>query len=400
MQSRYGHSVAAVLAENLPVSLMSLLPEIVEACSEAGITRVAHIGGLDQLNLPVTCVVRPNASSISVASGKGSTTAAAVASGIMEALELFYAEEFNQFIRFRDVPSKIIIPEPHSLPHVHGMAGANALVDDETPMVVGHDIASDHECAVPLDLVHARLSPDWHRCGSGFLVSTNGLGGSTTWSGAILHAICEVVERDAVALLYASDPDRQLRLNALDLSSIEDDECRELIERITHCGLRIAVFDITSDIGLPTFYCRLTGHNASIMRNSVAADGAGCHPLANVALRRAITEAVQTRVLLASGARDDIRSWFYVGSNWQSDSQSFIPLRESITHAGSSDEDLVELASAQVRRAGMSNIVVIALSGPHAPLKFVRVIVPGLEGSIHSSRYAPGMRAQAVAGSA
>src|SRR5439155_960795 len=57
-----------------------------------GITRVANITGLDRIGIPVVTVCRPNARSLSVSQGKGVTLAAARASGLMEATELYHAE--------------------------------------------------------------------------------------------------------------------------------------------------------------------------------------------------------------------------------------------------------------------------------------------------------------------
>ncbi len=59
---------------------------------EMGITRVANVTGLDRTGIPVVMVCRPNARSVTVSQGKGLTLAAAKASGIMEALEVWHAE--------------------------------------------------------------------------------------------------------------------------------------------------------------------------------------------------------------------------------------------------------------------------------------------------------------------
>ena len=60
--------------------------------ADFGITRVANVTGLDWVGIPVVTVSRPNSRSLSVSQGKGLTLDAAIASGIMEAIELHYAE--------------------------------------------------------------------------------------------------------------------------------------------------------------------------------------------------------------------------------------------------------------------------------------------------------------------
>ena len=60
--------------------------------TEMGITRVADVTYLDCVGVPVVMVSRPNARSVSVSQGKGSTVAAAKVSGLMESIEGFHAE--------------------------------------------------------------------------------------------------------------------------------------------------------------------------------------------------------------------------------------------------------------------------------------------------------------------
>src|SRR3989442_15128503 len=60
--------------------------------NEIGITRIGNVTGLDAIGLPVVMVCRPNSRSVAVSQGKGLTLAAAKASGLMEAIELWHAE--------------------------------------------------------------------------------------------------------------------------------------------------------------------------------------------------------------------------------------------------------------------------------------------------------------------
>src|SRR5690242_848779 len=57
-----------------------------------GITRVAEVTWLDRIGIPVFQAIRPNSRNISVSQGKGVTRALAKVSGIMEAVELWHAE--------------------------------------------------------------------------------------------------------------------------------------------------------------------------------------------------------------------------------------------------------------------------------------------------------------------
>src|SRR5437762_3489363 len=74
------------------VDLEETLRRIAPYREAMGITRVANITGLDRIGIPVVAVYRPNARSLSVNQGKGATIAAALASGLMEAIEAYHAE--------------------------------------------------------------------------------------------------------------------------------------------------------------------------------------------------------------------------------------------------------------------------------------------------------------------
>ena len=58
----------------------------------AGVTRVANITGLDHVGIPVYSAIRPRATTLALASGKGLTPSAAMVSAGMEAIEVFSAE--------------------------------------------------------------------------------------------------------------------------------------------------------------------------------------------------------------------------------------------------------------------------------------------------------------------
>ena len=88
-----------------------------------GITRVANVTGLDRIGVPVVMVCRPNARSLAVSQGKGIDLAAATASGLMEAAELYHAEHIERPLKLGSMPSsRIRIPSSivDRLPRVSG----------------------------------------------------------------------------------------------------------------------------------------------------------------------------------------------------------------------------------------------------------------------------------------
>jgi ribosomal protein S12 methylthiotransferase accessory factor YcaO len=92
-RKRYTEGTHRTLAPQLTLKrVMPLLPAL-------GITRIANVTGLDTIGIPVVVVARPNARSLSVAQGKGSTLAAAQASGVMESIEFWHAERIDRPLR-------------------------------------------------------------------------------------------------------------------------------------------------------------------------------------------------------------------------------------------------------------------------------------------------------------
>src|SRR5579884_2199210 len=91
--------------------------------------------------------------------------------------------------------------------------------------------------------------------GSGcFPLTSNGLASGNHPLEAISHGICEVIERDAERLWEIGGADAQAR-SRVDVHSIDDPDCCNVIERFDRAGIACGIWDITSDIGLPGFYC-------------------------------------------------------------------------------------------------------------------------------------------------
>jgi ribosomal protein S12 methylthiotransferase accessory factor len=69
------------------------LTRIAPRAPQIGITRLGNVTGLDRIGIPVAVAIRPNSRSVSVSQGKGLGLSQALASALMEAIELFHAEE-------------------------------------------------------------------------------------------------------------------------------------------------------------------------------------------------------------------------------------------------------------------------------------------------------------------
>jgi len=113
---------------------------------------------------------------------------------------------------------------------------------------------------------------------------------SAIWSG-----LCEVVERDAIMGMWwvgAAVP--EIIVDAGEVGSIPD-ALAERLERLAEARLEARLFDITTDVGLPTVFCAVTGEHAPCI-----AVGASCKADPGEAVTKAIDEAIGTRIALSS----------------------------------------------------------------------------------------------------
>ncbi len=115
----------------------------------------------------------------------------------------------------------------------------------------------------------------------------NGVAAGTCMEEAILQALLELVERDAVAIWWYN----RIRRGTFDESALRCDPYTDsLLDDYSNRGIRVNVLDLTHDIGIPV--CACVAHRVHEGREVVAL-GFGCHLSFEVALRRALTEVNQ-----------------------------------------------------------------------------------------------------------
>jgi ribosomal protein S12 methylthiotransferase accessory factor len=242
--------------------------------------------------------------------------------------------------------------------------------------------------------------------GSGcFAMTSNGLGSGNHPLEAISHGICEVVERDAERLWELRDAAAQERTR-IDPHSVDEPDCRSVLDRFEQAGIAVALWEITSDIGLPAFLCLAGEREVDPLRAFGAAVGKGCHPDRAIALLRALTEAAQSRLTQIAGSRDDIDRATYAAayeSDVQARNRAWLlgsgggrPFAAAPTHQADTLDDDVAWELERLRAAGIERVVVVDLSRPEMGVAVVRVVVPDLEGPTVIRDLAPGKRARMV----
>ena len=223
--------------------------------ARAGITRVATVTGLDTIGIPVVAVYRPNSRSLAVFQGKGLDLDAARASGVMEAIESYHAEHVTAPLRlasWNELQTSATVVNVSALPR---LSVSTFHPDRQTLWIEGRDLATDAPTWLPYEMVHSNFSLPLPTGSGSFVMSSNGLASGNHPLEATSHAICELVERDANALWSAGGGAARHDLR-LDLRTVDDDDCQQILERLRRAGVAVAVWNTTSDVGLAAFRAR------------------------------------------------------------------------------------------------------------------------------------------------
>jgi ribosomal protein S12 methylthiotransferase accessory factor len=347
------------------------------AVKGAGITRIAELTGLDTLGVPVFAAIRPMGRSLSTQQGKGVTREAARISALMESLETWSAEHLA--LPVVRASAKALGPravDVRALPRPRGRLDRDA----RWRWVEGWDLIGERPVLVPEQAVTLDTT---FTTPPVFDISSNGLASGNVLVEAIVHGLCEVIERDAEAAWRRAGGDRRLVLD-----TITDPICRGLIDRITATGARVFVWDLGGMI--PVVGCAIMEDPREPAWRALGFyQGFGAHLVPEVAIARAITEAAQTRLTYIAGGRDDFFAFDYARATdpellaelWErlaapcDDPAVLDDLPRRPTRGLGEDlEVLVELVAAH----GAGQVIAVELTHRELKVPVVKVLVPGL----------------------
>jgi YcaO-like protein with predicted kinase domain len=372
--------------------------------SAFGITRVANLTGLDRTGIPVVMVCRPNARSSAVFNGKGLGIAAAKASGLMEAVETWHAENVRlplQYASFADLNGRLNLVDVEGLPRCR----PDAQFDRHAPIlwVEGRNLMDERAIWLPFEIVHADSRVSGPPMSGSLSMSTNGLASGSDLLEAVRHGLCEVIERDATSL-WRQGAAREKDAGRLNLATIDDPKSLAILDRLTGADLDVAIWDITTDVGAATFQCLVVDRTGETGHLGV---GAACHPQRAIALLRAVLEAAQVRTTYIIGSREDIEPADYDPAALRArnaEMRAFMrqsaggrDFRSVVSARFDTFGGEVDWLLGRLRSIGLSQAIAVDLTRPEFGIPVVRIVVPGLEGSDHHAQnYAPGARACAV----
>ncbi len=261
-----------------------------------GVTRVADVTGLDMIGIPVCMAVRPLSRTLSVSQGKGHSLLLAKISAVMESIELWHAEYGCPQPDVQGA-SVVELNLPYRIDQLDNYRGS--LVGDRTSLdwLTGSGLVSGRPQLVPHHMVHMarNLTPGWSPLG--MRNGSNGLASGNDLNEATLHAIYELLERNSLEHLTRSI-DGRININP---ASVDEPGCAELIEKIHDTDAIFEIAMVPNRWGIPCFVAYVWSYDFPVF--SV---GSGAHSSVGVALSRAITESVQSRLTAISGSRDDL----------------------------------------------------------------------------------------------
>jgi len=364
-----------------------------------GVTKVADVTDLDRVGIPNFMTVRPHdhGPGISYYNGKGATRDQALAGALMEAVERHAGERYNGPMT---TTSHYNLRRRHACVdplEIHVPMVRNYSEDLLLEWALGFDLITRRPTYAPLNCV---MSPYSTFSGTPlFYSSTNGLASGNTLVDALCHALCEVIERDAAALVMARADVRPAVAAILAdmgfdgrLSPGREDPplislgglprpAAALVRKLQRAGLEVQLRNLTSTTGIPTIDCTITEQGMQTTMN--AHGGCGTHPDARIALTRALTEAAQTRLGFIQGGREDLPDFAPANGTppaptWNRWSHT-IRFDDIASYEHPSVNDDVEFIIERMRQSGFDQVVVFDITRAEVGIPVVRVVVPRAE---------------------
>lgn len=271
----------------------------------AGVTRVADVTALDRLGIPVYQAVRPASKNLSVSQGKSFSAIAAKVSAVMESVELWHSEDLSHLPQARVPLREMQYANPIATEDLKWRTDTRLLDAFPIPWIEAASLTRDRSGWIPRQMFELDLSLPRSFVPQMFHRTSNGLASGNCREEAVIHALCELLERHALFL----DNEGITRKVPIEIDSLEDPSCREMVSRFRREGMKVALYDLTWDAGVACVVADVASPDLpNIWR------GSGCHGAPEVAASRALSEAAQSRLTYISGARDDLTEFGTEGS--------------------------------------------------------------------------------------
>ncbi|MBJ6763068.1 YcaO-like family protein [Myxococcaceae bacterium JPH2] len=372
-------------------------PSAQQLARALGVTRVARVTGLDRTGVEVACAVRPGGHVLQVCNGKGRSFAEAAWGALLETAELWAAE---------------------TVPQERLRWGARAHLEGRLGTLWGADRLGSAGAVVVPRLWNDRVSCAWREAtdlGSGEPVwvpaqgvycppagatalgpvavawTSNGSGAHPESSRALLHALCEAIERDQLARALPDGwTEEGVMRRLLQPKGLETAAPRaaELVASLRERGFDAYLFDATppgrtsGTVGLPVAAAVLVDRDGGPVPLTA---GYACALRRDDALCKALLEAAQSRLTDIHGAREDVAA---------TDREAALGFAQALAEVvpGRAAREVPDLpaeaarpVAAQVKRvlarlarAGFRDVAGVAMDAPVPGLHVWKVIIPGM----------------------
>ncbi len=363
--------------------LLGLLPYV-------GIRRLADVSGLDQLGVAVCLAIRPNSRGLSTAQGKGFSSQQAKISALMESLESWHAERirrplFAGSVQQAEHEGLLVLPVAH-FPH---RPSRLPLEQNPTQLIEMTRLSTGQQAWAPLDCVSTDFTFDWQQPPI-FMRSSNGLAAGCTLEQAGMHALTELVERHHVQHWWSQ---HGLFLPAVHLAESAEPKLQALLQRCAALQLKVLLWDLSAVAALPCVAVLLIAQPNGTSADSGLFTGYGCHPDLALAIQSAVLEAVQSRLTLISGSRDDLdypqyqrcRQTAFQSQLWQHH-------RDSLAFVGPMPITALQSANwlewvRRVEQFYQQPVYGLDLTDSELAIPVIRLLIPGLQNLGMTKRY-------------
>jgi len=356
-----------------------------------GITRVANITGLDNINIPTYVAIRPLSKLVTTSQGKGITHDLAKISAIMECIEGWHAERIPKTDvvgTYRDLSQKKNLINLEKLILKNDFQPYHQVLEDiNLAWLNGIELNSGQEIYFPKCLIDLNTEVS-HRTSDTYIFlfscSSNGLASGNTYEEAVCHGLYEVIERDNWAISDWHPKQRK----KIDATTITSPHLKEIIGQLNTRDIHLDLTEATHKIGVPVYIAQISDLTGIHALGDFS--GAGCHLSSVVALSRAITEAIQSRLTFIAGTRDDCYPSVYqaLQNSWNQITFPAIQNRTITspkqlhpfieTNVPENFTLCIDQLLKQLNQAGYEQVIVYEHTKKDIQIPVVHVIVPGL----------------------
>jgi len=256
---------------------------------------IKRIDENDILNIPIFRAISKDTQYRSW--GKGSTEDEAKASAMMELIEKYSMSNYDTTLlkkgKFENIKNTISRNEFPLTNKQKELFTPEQIDEKEINWIQGFSLTYNKEAYLPANMAvinNLNLPHD--------IIDNNGLGAGNSEEEAILHALCEVIERHLETVIFYN----KIKTKKVNIDSATNSELKTLIEKFKNKGFKIYINDYTYDLGIPSIsvFAYKEKDYSEIDKNEkynlpFARTGTSSDP--EIAMIRALTEIAQVRSL-------------------------------------------------------------------------------------------------------